>query len=87
MFLFYLLRGKIPQKDMELTFPGMSGDFTSENFSATWYLIENHSGSRWVILWSSFFDKAKLVMNIKNIGIMSMWNLLYWNRIGRSVAN
>ncbi|XP_068175611.1 exocyst complex component 2 isoform X2 [Antennarius striatus] len=38
-------RGKIPQKDMELTFPGMSGDFTSENFSATWYLIENHSGS------------------------------------------
>uniref|UniRef100_A0AAQ5ZSN8 Exocyst complex component 2 n=1 Tax=Amphiprion ocellaris TaxID=80972 RepID=A0AAQ5ZSN8_AMPOC len=36
---------KIPQKDMELTFPGMSGDFTSENFSATWYLIENHAGS------------------------------------------
>uniref|UniRef100_A0A672YXR6 Exocyst complex component 2 n=1 Tax=Sphaeramia orbicularis TaxID=375764 RepID=A0A672YXR6_9TELE len=28
-------KGKIPQKDMELTFPGMSGDFTSENFSAT----------------------------------------------------
>ncbi|XP_045905682.1 exocyst complex component 2 isoform X2 [Micropterus dolomieu] len=38
-------KGKIPQKDMEVTFPGMSGDFTSENFSATWYLIENHSGS------------------------------------------
>uniref|UniRef100_A0A672FH88 Exocyst complex component 2 n=1 Tax=Salarias fasciatus TaxID=181472 RepID=A0A672FH88_SALFA len=38
-------KGKIPQKDMELTFPGMSGDFTSENFSATWYLIENHAGS------------------------------------------
>uniref|UniRef100_A0A667YVQ3 Exocyst complex component 2 n=1 Tax=Myripristis murdjan TaxID=586833 RepID=A0A667YVQ3_9TELE len=38
-------KGKIPQKDMELTFPGMSGDFTSENFSATWYLIENHSGT------------------------------------------
>lgn len=38
-------KGKIAQKDMELTFPGMSGDFTSENFSATWYLIENHSGS------------------------------------------
>uniref|UniRef100_A0A8D0CZ77 Exocyst complex component 2 n=1 Tax=Sander lucioperca TaxID=283035 RepID=A0A8D0CZ77_SANLU len=38
-------KGKIPQKDMELTFPGMSGDFTSENFSATWYLIENHTGS------------------------------------------
>ncbi|XP_053286679.1 exocyst complex component 2 isoform X2 [Pleuronectes platessa] len=38
-------KGKIPQSDMELTFPGMSGDFTSENFSATWYLMENHSGS------------------------------------------
>ncbi|CAF98087.1 unnamed protein product, partial [Tetraodon nigroviridis] len=38
-------KGKIPQKDMELIFPGMSGDFTSENFSATWYLIENHSES------------------------------------------
>ncbi|XP_032381778.1 exocyst complex component 2 [Etheostoma spectabile] len=38
-------KGKLPQKDMELTFPGMSGDFTSENFSATWYLIENHTGS------------------------------------------
>nr|XP_020512359.1 exocyst complex component 2 isoform X1 [Labrus bergylta] len=38
-------KGKFPQKDMELTFPGMSGDFTSENFSATWYLIENHAGS------------------------------------------
>ncbi|KAM7012187.1 exocyst complex component 2 isoform 1-T1 [Tautogolabrus adspersus] len=38
-------KGKIPQKDMELTFPGMSGDFTSDNFSATWYLIENHAGS------------------------------------------
>uniref|UniRef100_A0A3Q1ESG7 Exocyst complex component 2 n=1 Tax=Acanthochromis polyacanthus TaxID=80966 RepID=A0A3Q1ESG7_9TELE len=38
-------KGKIPQKDMELTFPGMSGDFTRENFSATWYLIENHAGS------------------------------------------
>lgn len=38
-------KGKIPQKDMELTFPGMSGDFTSENFSATWYLIDNHAGT------------------------------------------
>uniref|UniRef100_A0A674NW20 Exocyst complex component 2 n=1 Tax=Takifugu rubripes TaxID=31033 RepID=A0A674NW20_TAKRU len=38
-------KGKIPQKDMELIFPRMSGDFTSENFSATWYLIENHSES------------------------------------------
>uniref|UniRef100_A0A8D3DML9 Exocyst complex component 2 n=1 Tax=Scophthalmus maximus TaxID=52904 RepID=A0A8D3DML9_SCOMX len=38
-------KSKLPQSDIELTFPGMSGDFTSENFSATWYLIENHSGS------------------------------------------
>ncbi|XP_049577973.1 exocyst complex component 2 isoform X1 [Syngnathus scovelli] len=38
-------RGKFPLKDLETTFPGMSGDFTSENFSATWYLIENHAGS------------------------------------------
>uniref|UniRef100_A0A1A7Z6U8 Exocyst complex component 2 n=1 Tax=Iconisemion striatum TaxID=60296 RepID=A0A1A7Z6U8_9TELE len=38
-------KGSIPQKDLELVFPGMSGDFTSENFSATCYLIENHAGS------------------------------------------
>ncbi|KAL1022702.1 hypothetical protein UPYG_G00031250 [Umbra pygmaea] len=38
-------KGKIPQKDLEAMFPGVSGDFTSENFSATWYLIENHSGT------------------------------------------
>lgn len=48
-------KGKIPQKDMELTFPGMSGDFTSENFSATWYLIENHSGSS--------FEQLKMAAN------------------------
>ncbi|MCJ8743766.1 hypothetical protein PDJAM_G00098020 [Pangasius djambal] len=36
-------KGKVPLKDLESLFPGMSGDFTSENFSATWYLIENHS--------------------------------------------
>ncbi|XP_072540880.1 exocyst complex component 2 isoform X2 [Salminus brasiliensis] len=36
-------KGKVPLKDLESMFPGMSGDFTSENFSATWYLIENHS--------------------------------------------
>ncbi|KAI3368457.1 hypothetical protein L3Q82_025470 [Scortum barcoo] len=48
-------KGKIPQKDMELTFPGMSGDFTSENFSATWYLIENHSGSS--------FEQLKIAAN------------------------
>lgn len=31
-------------------FPGMSGDFTSENFSATWYIIDNHSSTRSVHL-------------------------------------
>jgi exocyst complex component 2 len=44
-----LPRGKLLQTDMEQTFPGMSGDFTSENFSATWYLIENHSGTGYVL--------------------------------------
>ncbi|KAL7888346.1 hypothetical protein AOLI_G00033200 [Acnodon oligacanthus] len=38
-------KGKVPLKDLESMFPGMSGDFTSENFSATWYLIENHSAT------------------------------------------
>ncbi|KAB1261699.1 Exocyst complex component 2 [Camelus dromedarius] len=37
--------GKFPQKDLEALFPGMSADFTSENFSAAWYLIENHSST------------------------------------------
>uniref|UniRef100_A0AAX7UAE6 Exocyst complex component 2 n=1 Tax=Astatotilapia calliptera TaxID=8154 RepID=A0AAX7UAE6_ASTCA len=45
-------KGKITPKDLELTFPGMSADFTSENFSATWYLIENHAGSS--------FDQLKI---------------------------
>ncbi|RVE73702.1 hypothetical protein OJAV_G00033700 [Oryzias javanicus] len=48
-------KGKIPQKDIEQIFPGMSGDFTSENFSATWYLIENHTGSS--------FDQLKIAAN------------------------
>ncbi|KAJ8790636.1 hypothetical protein J1605_004609 [Eschrichtius robustus] len=38
-------KGKFPQKDLEMLFPGMSADFTSENFSAAWYLIENHSNA------------------------------------------
>ncbi|KAG5849850.1 hypothetical protein ANANG_G00076080 [Anguilla anguilla] len=38
-------KSKVAQKDLESMFPGMSGDFTSENFSATWYLIENHSST------------------------------------------
>lgn len=38
-------KGKVPLKDLENMFPGMSGDFTSENFSATWYLIDNHSST------------------------------------------
>lgn len=49
-------KGKIPQKDLELTFPGMSGDFTSENFSATWYLIDNHAGSS--------FEQLKMAASI-----------------------
>uniref|UniRef100_A0A3B3C503 Exocyst complex component 2 n=1 Tax=Oryzias melastigma TaxID=30732 RepID=A0A3B3C503_ORYME len=48
-------KGKVPQKDIEQIFPGMSGDFTSENFSATWYLIENHTGSS--------FDQLKIAAN------------------------
>ncbi|CAL8309234.1 unnamed protein product [Lota lota] len=48
-------KSKVPQTDMEQTFPGMSGDFTSENFSATWYLIENHSGTG--------FDQLRLAAN------------------------
>ncbi|XP_062308401.1 exocyst complex component 2 [Osmerus eperlanus] len=38
-------KGKVSQKDLEGMFPAVSGDFTRENFSATWYLIENHSGT------------------------------------------
>uniref|UniRef100_A0A8C3FQG9 Exocyst complex component 2 n=1 Tax=Chrysemys picta bellii TaxID=8478 RepID=A0A8C3FQG9_CHRPI len=45
-------------KDLEALFPGMSADFTSENFSAAWYLIENHS--------TTSFDQLKMaVMNLK----------------------
>ncbi|KAK2864111.1 hypothetical protein Q7C36_003265 [Tachysurus vachellii] len=40
-------KGKVleKEKNLESLFPGKSGDFTSENFSATWYLIENHSST------------------------------------------
>ncbi|XP_043985638.1 exocyst complex component 2 [Gambusia affinis] len=48
-------KGKVPQKDMEQIFPGMSGDFTSENFSASWYLIENHAGTG--------FEQLKIAAN------------------------
>lgn len=47
-YILFLCRGKVPLKDLESLFPGMSGDFTSENFSAAWYLIENHSSTRLV---------------------------------------
>ncbi|KAG7316538.1 hypothetical protein KOW79_020079 [Hemibagrus wyckioides] len=51
-------KGKVPLKDLESLFPGMSGDFTSENFSATWYLIENHS--------STSFEQLRLAVgNLK----------------------
>uniref|UniRef100_A0A8C1AII2 Exocyst complex component 2 n=1 Tax=Cyprinus carpio carpio TaxID=630221 RepID=A0A8C1AII2_CYPCA len=45
MFGVDQILGKVPLKDLENMFPSMSGDFTSENFSATWYLIENHSST------------------------------------------
>uniref|UniRef100_A0A3B3Y4M7 Exocyst complex component 2 n=1 Tax=Poecilia mexicana TaxID=48701 RepID=A0A3B3Y4M7_9TELE len=48
-------KGKVLQKDLEQVFPGMSGDFTSENFSASWYLIENHAGSG--------FEQLKIAAN------------------------
>ncbi|KAI1889220.1 hypothetical protein AGOR_G00176870 [Albula goreensis] len=48
-------KSKVPQKDLETMFPGMSGDFTSENFSATWYLIENHS--------TTSFDQLRVAAN------------------------
>ncbi|XP_051954659.1 exocyst complex component 2 [Xyrauchen texanus] len=51
-------KGNVALKDIEIMFPGMSGDFTSENFSATWYLIENHS--------STSFDQLRLAVgNLK----------------------
>ncbi|KAL7984543.1 hypothetical protein Chor_003113 [Crotalus horridus] len=58
MFLINLSRGKIPQKELETLFPGKSADFTSENFSAAWYLIENHS--------TASFDQLKMaVINLR----------------------
>ncbi|XP_046957630.1 exocyst complex component 2 isoform X2 [Lynx rufus] len=51
-------KSKFPQKDLEMLFPGMSADFTSENFSAAWYLIENHS--------TTSFEQLKMaVTNLK----------------------
>ncbi|XP_036744561.2 exocyst complex component 2 isoform X1 [Manis pentadactyla] len=51
-------KSKFPQKDLEMLFPGMSADFTSENFSAAWYLIENHSNT-------SFEQLKVAVTNLK----------------------
>ncbi|XP_021071168.1 exocyst complex component 2 [Mus pahari] len=49
---------KLPQKNLEVLFHGMSADFTSENFSAAWYLIENHS--------TTSFEQLKMaVTNLK----------------------
>ncbi|XP_007423919.1 exocyst complex component 2 [Python bivittatus] len=51
-------KGNIPQKELETLFPGKSADFTSENFSAAWYLIENHS--------TASFDQFKMaVINLR----------------------
>ncbi|KAM8789058.1 exocyst complex component 2 isoform 2-T2 [Rhynchonycteris naso] len=52
------IENKFLQKDLVMLFPGMSADFTSENFSAAWYLIENHS--------STSFEQLKMaVSNLK----------------------
>ncbi|XP_006143115.1 exocyst complex component 2 isoform X1 [Tupaia chinensis] len=51
-------KSKFPQKDLEMLFHGMSADFTSENFSAAWYLIENHSTT-------SFEQLKTAVTNLK----------------------
>ncbi|KAM6186651.1 exocyst complex component 2 isoform 2-T2 [Rhynchocyon petersi] len=48
-------KSKFPQKDLEMLFHGMSADFTSENFSAAWYLIENHS--------TTSFEQLKMAVN------------------------
>ncbi|XP_039609362.1 exocyst complex component 2 isoform X1 [Polypterus senegalus] len=48
-------KGKVTQKELESLFPNMSGDFTNESFSATWYLIENHSAAS--------FDQLKMAAN------------------------
>ncbi|KAH0617961.1 hypothetical protein JD844_016772 [Phrynosoma platyrhinos] len=59
-------KGKFPQKELEALFPGMSADFTSENFSAAWYLIENHSTTRQEYEYDHRFDQLKMaVMNLK----------------------
>ncbi|XP_070953844.1 exocyst complex component 2 isoform X3 [Macaca nemestrina] len=51
-------KSKFSQKDLEMLFHGMSADFTSENFSAAWYLIENHSNT-------SFEQLKMAVANLK----------------------
>uniref|UniRef100_A0A8C6S9L6 Exocyst complex component 2 n=1 Tax=Neogobius melanostomus TaxID=47308 RepID=A0A8C6S9L6_9GOBI len=66
----WLHTAPIPQKDMEQTFPGMSGDFTSENFSATWYLMENHSGTSFEQL-KSAANNLKKQANKKNEGSLA----------------
>ncbi|KAM9308773.1 exocyst complex component 2 [Gastrophryne carolinensis] len=48
-------RGKVPHQDIEVLFPGKSGDFNSEKFCATWYLLENHS--------TASFEQLKIAAN------------------------
>ncbi|XP_068092912.1 exocyst complex component 2 [Hyperolius riggenbachi] len=50
-----LERSKVPHQEFESLFPGKSGDFNSEKFSATLYLIENHS--------TSSFEQLKIGAN------------------------
>lgn len=63
-------RGKVPEKDLEGLFPGMSGDFTSEKFSATLYLLENHSSTSFDQLKTAANNLRKLA-NRKNEGSLS----------------
>lgn len=36
---------KIPEDDLLELYPGCTGDIASENFSAGWFLLENHHGT------------------------------------------
>ncbi|OXB60555.1 hypothetical protein ASZ78_006139 [Callipepla squamata] len=64
-------KGRFPQKDLETLFPGMSADFTSENFSAAWYLIENHSTTRFVAVLKMSVVNLKKQANKKNEGSLA----------------
>ena len=39
---YFSNRKKFPEEDLHELFPDCSGDLGSENFSATWFLLEHH---------------------------------------------